>query len=85
MSRLISFNYQSSHGYLYVLVIVDHLSRFVELILLPDKRARTFAEAFIDGYFIIYRIPLEVQTDGVGEFLTGMVITMLNNIMVICG
>ncbi|XP_037776970.1 uncharacterized protein K02A2.6-like [Penaeus monodon] len=59
---------RSSHGNLYMLVIVDHISHFVELIPLPDKKDRTNAEAFIDAYFTIYGIPLELQTDGGGEF-----------------
>ncbi|XP_037780137.1 uncharacterized protein LOC119576524 [Penaeus monodon] len=59
---------RSSRGNLYVLVIVDHLSRFVELIPLPNKKAHTIAEAFIDGYFTICGIPLELQTDEAGEF-----------------
>ncbi|XP_042858673.1 uncharacterized protein LOC122244760 [Penaeus japonicus] len=59
---------RSTRRNLYVLVIVDHLSRFVELISLPDKKAHTIAEAFIDSYFTIYGILLELQTDGGGEF-----------------
>lgn len=52
-------------GNTYVLVLVDHLSRFVELIPLPNKRAKTIAQAIIDNFITVYGPPLELQTDGV--------------------
>ncbi|XP_037781113.1 uncharacterized protein LOC119577612 [Penaeus monodon] len=45
---------QTEKGNLYALVLVDHLSRYVELVPLPDKRAETIATAIIDNFITVY-------------------------------
>jgi len=59
---------QTEKGNLYALVLVDHLSRYVELVPLPDKRAETIATAIIDNFITVYGPPMELQTDGGAEF-----------------
>ncbi|XP_063589274.1 uncharacterized protein LOC134766340 [Penaeus indicus] len=58
----------TERGNIYTLVIVDHLSRYVELVPLPDKLAETIATSFIDSSVTVYEPPLELQTDGGAEF-----------------
>ena len=52
----------------YVLVLVDNLSRYVELIALRNRTAETVARAIVDKFITVYGPPLYLQTDGGGEF-----------------
>ena len=58
----------SSRRYRYVLVLVDNLSRYVELVPLRDRTAKTVATAIIDKFVTVYGPPQALQTDGGGEF-----------------
>ncbi|XP_063588655.1 uncharacterized protein LOC134765794 [Penaeus indicus] len=53
-------------------MIVDHLSCYVELVPLPDKRAETIATAFIDNFVTVYGPPLELQADGGADFYNNL-------------
>ena len=41
---------QSDRGNLYILVICDYFTKYVEAFALPDQRADTVATAFIEGW-----------------------------------
>ena len=60
--------HQSYSGKRYVLSIVDHLSRYVQLIALPDKQAETVANAFIQEYVTLFGAPKVLVTDNGSEF-----------------
>eukprot|EP00245_Coleochaete_scutata_P000411 TRINITY_DN1051_c1_g1_i1.p1 TRINITY_DN1051_c1_g1~~TRINITY_DN1051_c1_g1_i1.p1 ORF type:complete len:1227 (+),score=252.29 TRINITY_DN1051_c1_g1_i1:430-3681(+) len=53
----------------YVLVMVEHFSKWIELVALPDKTSRGAAQAFVDRVLSRFGAPAEVLTDQGGEFL----------------
>lgn len=73
---------QTERGSLYALVLVDHLSRYVELIPLPDKRAETIAVAIIDNFITVYGPPMELQTDGGAEFNNNLLAAVYTELQV---
>jgi transposase InsO family protein len=58
----------SVRGYLYVMIVIDHFTKFVTAIPLRDKQAVTTAEAFRQYIVGIYGAPAEVLTDQGTEF-----------------
>jgi hypothetical protein len=46
-----------------VLVIVDHFTKLVEAIALPDQTAETVARAAVDHFFVRFGCTLEIVTD----------------------
>jgi len=59
---------QSSSGLRYILVLIDHLSRYLQLIPLPSKEAEVVADAYIKDFITIFGPPRLLQTDGGCEF-----------------
>lgn len=59
---------QSSSGLRYKLVLIDHLSRYLQLIPLPSKEAEVVADAYIRDYITIFGPPRLLQTNGGCEF-----------------
>jgi transposase-like protein len=52
----------------YVLVMVEHFSKWIELVLSPDKSSKGVAYAFLDRVLSHFRAPAEVLTDQGIEF-----------------
>ena len=48
---------------IYVLVMVDQFTKWVELAALPAKNAELTANAFLDHFVVTLGVPLEVQSD----------------------
>ncbi|XP_069184050.1 uncharacterized protein [Procambarus clarkii] len=60
----------SSHsGNRYVLVLVDHLSRFTTLVALPRKDAQTVADAFLSKFVTVFGPPKVLVSDRGQEFV----------------
>lgn len=53
----------------YVLVMVEHFSKWIELVALPDKSSEGTAYAFLDRVLSRFGAPAEVLTDQETEFL----------------
>jgi len=62
----------SARGHRYVLVIVDHFSRFLQMVPLVDKGAESVADAFVDHYFTLFGPPRAILTDNGGEFVNNL-------------
>jgi len=60
--------HSSTSGNRYVLSIVDHMTRYLQLIPLPCKSAETVAEAFINNFVTLFGPPRVIQTDNGSEF-----------------
>ena len=52
----------------YVLVMVEHFSKWIELVALPDKYSEGVAYAFLDRVLSHFGAPAEVLTDQGTEF-----------------
>ena len=59
---------QTSRGNLYCMVAVEHYSKHIELVPLPNKEAKTTAAAFAAAVLGRYGCPAEVLTDRGGEW-----------------
>ena len=55
-------------GKKYILCITDSMTKYVELVALPDKEAQTVAEAMFNRWICRYGSPLQITTDGGKEF-----------------
>lgn len=60
--------HQSESGNRYVLVIIDNMTRYLQLVALPCKNAETVANALIDNFITIFGPPRIIQTDNGAEF-----------------
>lgn len=60
--------HNSYSGNRYVLVLVDHLSRYTTLVPIPKKDPQTVAEALLDRFVAIFGPPRELVTDQGSEF-----------------
>ena len=58
----------SGSGKKYVMAITDSFTKYVELIAIPNKEARTVAKAIMDVWITRYSTPAEILTDGGKEF-----------------
>lgn len=58
----------STHGNRYVLAIIDHFTRYLQLIPLPNKEAQTVANAFIKEYVTLFGPPRLLVADNGREF-----------------
>jgi len=58
----------SSRGYRYVLSIIDHHTRFLQLVPLRDKTAERVLSAFMDNYITLFGPPDQLHTDNGLEF-----------------
>jgi len=58
----------SATGFWYVLSIVDHHTRFMQLVLLRDKSANRVLRAFVDHYVTLFGPPDHLHTDNGLEF-----------------
>ncbi len=55
-------------GHKYILVVIDHLSRFCILVPLKDKQVTSVARALIDELFCKYNTPKVLLSDNGTEF-----------------
>ncbi|ROT61276.1 hypothetical protein C7M84_020948 [Penaeus vannamei] len=55
-------------GYRYVLSIVDHHSRYLQLVPLRNKTAETVLRGFYDHFITLFGPPRQIMTDNGGEF-----------------
>lgn len=53
----------SSEGNRYILVFIDHLTRYAEAIAMPDQKAETVARAFVDKVVLRHSAPQQLLTD----------------------
>nr|XP_027216507.1 uncharacterized protein LOC113809181 [Penaeus vannamei] len=60
--------HSSYNGNRYLLSIIDHMSRYLQLIPLPNKSAQTIADAFVEHYFTLFGVPRMLTTDSGSEF-----------------
>ena len=58
----------TENGYQYLLVCIDHFSRFSVLIPLKDKTAKSVATALIDNIFSYFNTPSTLLSDNGSEF-----------------
>jgi len=58
----------STNGNRYVLSIIDHFTRYLPLIPLPNKEAQTVADAFIKDYVTLFGPPRLLVADNGREF-----------------
>lgn len=58
----------SQAGYRYCLTIVDHLTRYVQIIPLKTKDAGSVADAMFNYFISVFGPPRLIQTDGGSEF-----------------
>ncbi len=58
----------TTEGHKYLLVAIDHFSRFSILVLLKDKQAKSVARALIDELFCKYNTPKVLLSDNGTEF-----------------
>ena len=62
----------SATGHRYVLSLIDHHSRYLQLVPLRNKEADTVAKAFIDHFVTLFGPPRTLQSDQGGEFLNNL-------------
>ena len=62
----------SQRGNKYVLVVIDHFTKWVEAYSLPEHTAPTCAWALATNWFALHGAPHSIQTDGAPEFLSQM-------------
>ena len=59
---------KSQRGNSYVLTITDNFSKYSRAVALPDQKAKTVADAFIDRWINDFQPPMQLHTDQGGNF-----------------
>ena len=59
---------KTQRGNIYILTITDHFTKFSRAVALPDQRARTIADAFLDRWVNDFQPPLQLHTDQGANF-----------------
>ena len=67
---------QSDRENLYILVICDYFTKFVEAFALPDQQAETVATAFLEGWVMRLGVPRELHTDRGTNFESEIFVSM---------
>lgn len=62
----------SARCYRYFLVIIDHFSIFLQMVLLVHKSAKSVADTFTDQYFTLFGPPRGLLTDSGGQFVNDL-------------
>ena len=61
---------KSTRGNVYILVIVDQFTKWVECFAIPDQNAETVAKVVVEGFIARFGCPLQIHTDQ-GRNFTG--------------
>jgi len=59
---------QTSRGNVYIMIMIEHFSKWVELIALPDKSSHSTSQAFLQQVLSRFRACAECLTDQGSEF-----------------
>ena len=71
---------KGSGGYQYILVIIDHFTRFAQAYPTKNKSAKTAAQRLYQDFLLRYGIPAKLMSDQGGEF-QNQIINELNDII----
>ena len=67
---------QSHSGNVYILMLVDQFTKWLECYPLPDQNAETIAKAMVEGFIARFGCPLQIHTDQ-GRNFTGNMFTQV--------
>lgn len=62
----------TADGHRYILMFVDHLTRFAEALPLFDQKAETVARAFVEKIVLKHGVPHQLLTDQGSNFVSGL-------------
>lgn len=65
-------------GNKYVLVCVDHLTKYAEITALPDQKAETVARAFVETVVLRHGVPRQLLTDQGSNFVSRLMKDVYN-------
>ena len=67
---------KSHSGNVYILMLVDQFTKWLECYPLPDQNAETIAKAMVEGFIARFGCPLQIHTDQ-GRNFTGNLFTQV--------
>lgn len=70
--------FPSSMGKKYILVVIDHMSKWVEVVALPTNDTRVVMKLFKDKIFPRFGLPLLVISDNRSHFISRIFDNLLN-------
>jgi len=59
---------ESERGNLYILVVADLFTRWMEAFAIPNQEASTVANVFVDEIFMLYAVPKQLHSDQGSQF-----------------